>query len=1359
MVAFLFLAIIPTSPSNALTIDSGFRGSSGATITSLVMLPDGKFLVGGSFLSIAGIGRRRIARLNRDGSVDPGFSPNLTQDSSFSGDVWAIAIQDDGKILVGGELVGVGGVHRSRIARLNPDGSLDLDFDPSADGTVYDLAVQPDGKIIVAGSFTSIGGETRNRLARLNPDGTVDPEFDPGADGAILCMALQLDGKILVGGSFSTCGGEARANIARINADGTLDETFDPGAGNSVHCLAVQPDEKILVGGAFMNLGGISRHRIGRLNGNGTIDTGFSPGAQNTVLTFALQADGKILAGGSFTQIGGAQRNRVALLDSNGVVDPEFSVGSIDSFVRSIAIPQDGGILLTGDFYAVNGRVQGGLVRLLNPAASSSELLVHGSDQVDWVLSGAAFQPHRVEIAIWSGSSWSGATDAVPVAGGWRASGLSIPSGTVVRARGHVGPGRGSSGFVEQFATYGDPEIPVLEVRLNGGEPIERGIEIMDFDLFFGEETEVSHTVTVTNAGSSELSGLAMQLGGQGEPHFALDALSSTTLSPGASLSVPVTFAPQIEGEYVGALSIFGIAPFGVPFDFYLRGVQSRADPGFSPHVVGSSMYSIAVQSDGRIVAGGGFDTVNGEGRSRIARLDPDGTLDPDFDPGAIGWDSGGRVTSVVALPDGAVFAGGYFSGLGEQPVAALGRIDADGTVGAPLGLDYSGPVECLAMQPDGKVLAGGRFQMDGTSVHLVRVNADGTVDDDFAPLPDILGLYASVLCLAVQADGKILVGGSAVGSLGHAIVNLLRVNPDGSLDSTFQPAIDDAVTAVAVQSDGKILVGGTFTSVGGVARNRIARLNEDGTLDPTFDPASNGTVRTIAIQSDGKILVGGAFSFIGSDRRPGMALLNPDGSLVPDFAPPVSSLQSLTLQIDGRILAGGGFSRISGRPRTRIARLLNDPAFSELSAAGSDQIDWVRGGSAPEVLSAEFQVWDGDGWTDSQPAFRVPGGWRATELTWPAARWVRARGFGATNHGSSGLVEQVVGEGIVATRQAGETTRTTATLRGELLADGGAEILDLGIVFGKAPDVTLSDGAVLAATVESGPFSVEAAGLDEDSLYYARAYATGAIGTGYGHPIPFSTAKKIVFEQGISSLERTLLPGMSRRFHFSIGTPTLASFAIEGSGGLRAVLRKGDGSEILAADADPGFFDQELLFAGDYVLEITGLEEAGEPEDFQLSIDASVEAFTRPDIAVGPSRVRLRGRGIYRPRAQIAPIPSRMARRVVGFLLVENDGLLPDTIAVRGRRGNPAFRVLYSGQGRNLTGALVSGRFSTPELSAGDGEILISATIIPNRRRLTIRRAPRQILRRANFAIPVSASSNSDPRISDAGTIKVLVR
>ena len=150
------------------------------------------------------------------------------------------------------------------------------------------------------------------------------------------------------------------------------------------------------------------------------------------------------------------------------------------------------------------------------------------------------------------------------------------------------------------------------------------------------------------------------------------------------------------------------------------------------------------------------------------------------------------------------------------------------------------------------------------------------------------------VLVVVVQPDGKILLGGDLLtppngGVLGVARNHIARLNPDGTLDTAFNPNANGYVDSIAVQADGKILAGGVFTSIGGQPRNNIARLDATTGLADSFDPNANSIVWSIAVQADGKILVGGHFNganSIGGQTRNRIARLDATTGLADSFDP-----------------------------------------------------------------------------------------------------------------------------------------------------------------------------------------------------------------------------------------------------------------------------------------------------------------------------------------------------------------------------------------------------------------------------------------------------------------------------------------
>ena len=305
----------------------GFDPNANGTVNVVVAQPDGKILLGGSFTSVLGVARNRIARLNPDGTLDTAFNPNANST------VYSIAVQADGKILAGGDFTSIGGQTRNRIARLDATTGLADSFNPNANFLVFSIAVQADGVILAGGDFTTIGGQTRNHIARLNTDGTLDMAFNPNANGFVSAIAVQADGKILAGGDFmaNSIGGQTRNFIARLDPTTGMADSFNPNANLFVRTIAVQADGKILAGGYFNganSIGGQARNRIARLDATTGLADSFDPNANNIVRSIAVQADGKILVGGFFSganSIGGQPRNFIARLDAT----PDWPIRSI----------------------------------------------------------------------------------------------------------------------------------------------------------------------------------------------------------------------------------------------------------------------------------------------------------------------------------------------------------------------------------------------------------------------------------------------------------------------------------------------------------------------------------------------------------------------------------------------------------------------------------------------------------------------------------------------------------------------------------------------------------------------------------------------------------------------------------------------------------------------------------------------------------------------------------------------------------------------------------------------------------------------------------------------------------------------
>ena len=352
-------------------------GAGTGSVYAIAFQSDGKILVGGYFTSWNGTTVGNIVRLNADGTRDTAFTTNTgTGANSY---ILSVAIQSDGKILVGGEFSSWNGTAVNYIVRLNSDGTRDTAFTTNtgtgANNVIYTIAIQSDGKILVGGNFSAWNGTTVGRIVRLNSDGTRDTAFTTntgtGADSSIETIAIQSDGKSLVGGFFGSWNGTAVGRIVRLNSDGTSYETLSAFATSTTTCVAIQSDGKILVGGFFTAWNGITVGRFVRLNSDGAMDTAFTTntgtGANSSILSVAIQSDGKILVGGSFTTWNGTTVNRIVRLNSDGTRDTAFTTNTgtgANTTIETIAIQSDGKIIVGGSFTIWNGATVGFIVRL-----------------------------------------------------------------------------------------------------------------------------------------------------------------------------------------------------------------------------------------------------------------------------------------------------------------------------------------------------------------------------------------------------------------------------------------------------------------------------------------------------------------------------------------------------------------------------------------------------------------------------------------------------------------------------------------------------------------------------------------------------------------------------------------------------------------------------------------------------------------------------------------------------------------------------------------------------------------------------------------------------------------------------------
>lgn len=567
-------------------LDTSFAGVVNGEVIAMAVQPDGRIIVAGDFSLVNGSARAGIARFMANGALDETFNP------SVGTGIETLALQNDGKILVGGFFTIAGGQTRNRIARLNADGSLDTAFNPNVDGPVNAISLMPDGRIFIGGLFTQVGGQPRVNIARLHDDGSVGG-FDTGffgytLSGEVESIALQPDGKIIVGGSFTSAGSSNR--VARINTDGSLDTTFTASVDDRVLALALQPDGKVLVGGDFSLVNGTSRQQLARLNANGTLDTTFDAGlayqsgAQPArVNSITLQADGDIFIAGLFTEAGGATRHSIARLRPDGTADTDFTGPASAFSITGMMLQADGRVLAGGGVSPASG-----FGRLANEAVTQT-LAATSASSVQWLRGGAAPAAQAVsfELSTNGGSTWSPLGQGTRISGGWELTGLALPGSGQLRATARIlgGYTSASSGLVRSTVSYSG--LPVADIAVFNGSstaPANERVDNTSFDigpLLVG--TSTTRTFTLRNAGSLTLGSIAVAMSGTGEFGFTSPAV--TTLAAGATTSFTVSFSPTATGVQTRTILITSTDADESPFEIILTG-HGQLPPDITGHPV-----------------------------------------------------------------------------------------------------------------------------------------------------------------------------------------------------------------------------------------------------------------------------------------------------------------------------------------------------------------------------------------------------------------------------------------------------------------------------------------------------------------------------------------------------------------------------------------------------------------------------------------------------------------------------------------------------------------------------------------------------------------------------------------------------
>ena len=789
----------------------------------------GDLYLGGYQLYVDSTGPYGIARTAADGTLDATYTANATAAlNAINLRPYAIAFDADGRALVGG-LSGL-------MVRLNTDGTLHLNFGSiiSPLSTIRQINVLPDGRILVLG---------QSGMARLLAAGTVDPSFTfatlPGTQ-SYEYFELDPAGNILLPRPDF-----ADQPVFRLSPDGALLQTlnFPYATYNFVSRILVAPDGSILV--AHNN-----GKRLFRLKPDGSPDPLFNIGAagfNGTISALAAAEDGSIWVGGQFTQLNGVNARGVvrlagAPLDVTFNSQPAAKITDAGQFTTfTVAATASGGAPLSY-LWRKNGipLVDGGKIS----GTTSATLTIYDSQNAEEgsydvivtnLATGRPYLSNAAGLTVLREPELLALSPA-----------QSLEVGDVlnlsVDAR-----GAGSLGY--QWLRNGTPIFGAnaATFSISPVQESDSATYSVEISNAYGILTTVDIPVVVT-----------LPAGGV--------RFTSPQLTFGSNVAaiLPLPDGRTLVGGYF--TNVIANSTNHNISELALLDAAGNLVTSFDLNP-SSSVDALALMPDGGVLVGGNFTFIGGVSRARLARLKPDLTVDPDWNPGT---GANGRVTAIAAAPSGYYLGGQFSSYQGNTALANVCRILPDGspdpTFTPPaLGIVYS-------LQPDGDgVLVGGTMSVANpvsatTQVGIVRLNPNGSHDTGFV---SSMPFGTTVYSIAALPDGKWLAGGTSG--------RLQRFLSDGSNDSSWNASANQTIRSIVVQRDGRIVIGGNFTTLASVSTNRIGRLMPNGSFDATFaqGAGADGEILTLAQDALGALHAGGSFNNYRSLQRGRYARLN----------------------------------------------------------------------------------------------------------------------------------------------------------------------------------------------------------------------------------------------------------------------------------------------------------------------------------------------------------------------------------------------------------------------------------------------------------------------------------------------------
>lgn len=390
-----------------------------------------------------------------------------------------------------------------------------------------------------------------------------------------------------------------------------------------------------------------------------------------------------------------------------------------------------------------------------------------------------------------------------------------------------------------------------------------------------------------------------------------------------ATGELDASWSPALTGAFddnLYALATDGMALYaGGSFGLRKFLASTGADaPGWNAPA--ANITAIAIRSDGHVYVGGSFKSIHGQVHRNIATLSGNSGLPLPW------WNTAANDNVGLMNTDDSdgVDIAGRFQSIDETQRIGYAHIEADGEMSVARN-DIEAPAKAfaLAAQRDGGMIVAGAFHRAGSSPHrnILRLDADGTLDDTWNP-----ALPSMPWVLAADAEGTVY---AAMNHWSNEQIdsNVARIDPLGHVDRSWSLVADQSVNAMAVGADGDLLVGGEFSTIGGAARRALAKIDAKSSVPlPGWDARIDCcSVNAIGIGEGDDLFVGGSFASVDGSQRDGLAKLSTQtASVDSQWAPATggASINAIALDHAGSLYAAGNLGSINGEQHPLVAKL-----------------------------------------------------------------------------------------------------------------------------------------------------------------------------------------------------------------------------------------------------------------------------------------------------------------------------------------------------------------------------------------------------------------------------------------------------